>query len=64
MDELGSSLNQTQEEATEQVKGFISKIRQMIQDKVKYILRLRTNIENILSQTCTHAQIRVLLLGK
>ncbi|KAL9968128.1 hypothetical protein ACROYT_G026461 [Oculina patagonica] len=34
IEELESSLNQTQEEAKEQVKGFISKARQMLQDKL------------------------------
>lgn len=34
VEELEASLNQSQEETKEQVKGFISKIRQIIQDKV------------------------------
>ena len=37
IEELEASLNQSQEQTKEQVKGFISKIRQIIQDKVTNI---------------------------
>lgn len=38
IEELESGLTQTQEETTEQVKGFVSKIRHMIQEKVTQVL--------------------------
>lgn len=38
IEELESGLTQTQEETTEQVKGFVSKIRHMIQEKVTQLL--------------------------
>ena len=34
MEELEASLNQSQKQTKEQVKGFTSKVRQIIQDKV------------------------------
>lgn len=38
IEELEASFNQSQEQHKEQVKGFISKIRQTIQDKVDIFL--------------------------
>ena len=38
IEELESGLTQTQEETTERVKGFVSKIRHMIQEKVTQVL--------------------------